>query len=166
MENLENNKIQKFEIGQKIKIEDGLEYEIEEIKDSVDLGNQFGVPIKRNFKILFLDGNGQKRKGAYSPELDVVLLFKNTDEQTIKHELIHGIEYQKEKSPELVDFYEKAKDLINEDSFSGDFVSFNFRKNISEFIADGYTKEPFISALKKEGLYEDFLEKTKYLFDN
>jgi hypothetical protein len=37
-------------------------------------------------------------------------------------------------------------------------------KNIHEFIADGYSKQPFINALKKEWLYEEFLEKTKYIF--
>jgi hypothetical protein len=54
---------------------------------------------------------------------------------------------------------------INEDSFENWVVSFNFQKNIHEFIADGYSKEVFINALKKENLYAEFLDKTAYIFD-
>jgi hypothetical protein len=54
---------------------------------------------------------------------------------------------------------------ITEDSFEGWAVSFNFQKNIHEFIADGYSKEIFINALKKENLYAEFLDKTEYLFE-
>jgi hypothetical protein len=38
-------------------------------------------------------------------------------------------------------------------------------KDIHEFIADGYSRQPFINALKKEWLYEKFLENTRYIFE-
>jgi hypothetical protein len=44
-------------------------------------------------------------------------------------------------------------------------VTFNFKKNIHEFIADGYSKLPFIDALKKEWMYENFMNETKYIFE-
>jgi hypothetical protein len=65
----------------------------------------------------------------------------------------------------LCEFYELVKNKISEKSFDGNTVSFNFRKNIHEFIADGYSKDSFINALKKEQLYEKFLQKTKYIFE-
>jgi hypothetical protein len=43
-----------------------------------------------------------------------------------------------------------VKNTISEESFDVNAVTFNFKKNIHEFIADGYSKLPFIDALKKE----------------
>ena len=77
-------------------------------------------------------------------------MFDNADEITLKHEIIHSIEYNKSIPNELYDFYEIVKNKISEESFDDGIVSFNFMKNIHEFIADGYSKQPFINALKKE----------------
>ena len=92
-------------------------------------------------------------------------MFDNADDITLKHEIIHSLELNKKISDELCEFYEKVKSTITEDSFVNSFVSFNFKKNIHEFIADGYSKQPFIDALKKENLYDEFIEKTKYIFE-
>ena len=61
--------------------------------------------------------------------------------------------------------YILVKLKVSEESFDEEIVSFNFKKNIHEFIADGYSKQYFINALKKEWLYEIFLKKTKYIFE-
>lgn len=94
-------------------------------------------------------------------------MFENVDDLTLKHELIHSIEFKQEVTEALYALYEEAKQTINESSFSNSngFVTFNFTKNIHEFIADGYSKEPFIQAMKNENLYDKFLETTKYLFE-
>ena len=92
-------------------------------------------------------------------------MFDNADEITLKHEIIHSIEYTKPIPNKLKKFYELVKNKVSEKSFDGEVASFNFMKNIHEFIADGYSKQPFINALKKEWLYEKFLENTRYIFE-
>jgi hypothetical protein len=92
-------------------------------------------------------------------------MFDNADKITLKHEIIHSLELNKPIPDELNEFYESAKNIISENSFNGGMVSFNFTNSIHEFIADGYSKEPFINALRNEKLYKEFLEKTKYIFD-
>ena len=139
---------------------------VEKVSDGRKLAEEFGLTLSRYVPVYYLDGISPRREGAYHPKLDCILVFKNTEKDILKHEIIHAIEFPQEKSPGLLSLYERAKAIINEDSFSGNLVSFNFRKNISEFIADGYTKSALIDALKKEGLYEEFLKETAYLFDN
>lgn len=46
----------------------------------------------------------------------------------------------------------------------GRLTYYPFKKSIHEFIADGRTKPAFIAALKKEGLYDDFVAVSAYLF--
>jgi hypothetical protein len=77
-------------------------------------------------------------------------MFDNADDITLKHEIIHSIEYNKPISHKLQKFYELVKNRISEESFDGKVASFNFMKDIHEFIADGYSRQPFINALKKE----------------
>jgi hypothetical protein len=77
-------------------------------------------------------------------------MFDNADEITLKHEIIHSIEYNKPVPNKLQKFYELVKNKVSEKSFDGEIASFNFMKDIHEFIADGYSKQPFINALKKE----------------
>ena len=92
-------------------------------------------------------------KGGYDTVNNIIILSKDSDKETIYHELIHSVEYNLDKS-ELNPLYEKVKDSITEDSFNG-FVSWNFKKNISEFVADALSKKAFRNALKKEGLLEE-----------
>lgn len=150
--------------GETIYIEQEKEYVIKKVDSARDVGKQFGLIIKRNVPIYYLDGVSN-RQAAYYPEASIILMFNNSHELSLKHELIHVVENSQEKKPSLVAFYEKVKQIITENSFTGGFVTFNFNKNISEFIADGYSKEPFIEALKKEDLYENFLKETAYLFE-
>lgn len=139
-------------------------YKIMKVISAADLGMDLGMRIARSIPVYYLDGASAQSRGAYHPEQDIVLVFTNTDEETLRHELSHVVEYHQEKSPELLEFYERAKRLITEDSFEEGFTSFNFMKNIHEFIADGRTKPAFIAALKKEGLYDDFVAVSAYLF--
>jgi|GEM_PF-5204361 len=44
-------------------------------------------------------------------------MFSNADEETLKHEIIHSIEYKQNPTPELEDFFIKVKNTISEDSF-------------------------------------------------
>jgi len=139
-------------------------YEIITIRSASDVGRGFGLTIRRSVPVYYLDGISIQSKGAYHPEQDIVLVFTNTDDDTLHHELTHVVEYHQEASSELLELYERVKRVVTEDSFEGEFVSWNFRKHIHEFIADGRTKPAFIAALKKERLYEDFVRVTAYLF--
>ena len=131
--------------------------------DSKTEGERMGIKITNTIPVFFLKGTW-KNKWWYHPEINFILVFENTWDDNLKHELIHSIEFKKEKNKELYLFYDKVKNIINEDSFSW-FVTFNFTKNIHEFIADWYSKDPFINAMKKEKLYDEFIQKTKYLFE-
>lgn len=105
-----------------------------------------------NVPIVYVKEPLQIRKGGFSPSLNVIILSEiNTDEETIKHELIHSKEYNVDTSS-LNNLYEKVKRTITEDSFIDGVVTNNFRKNIHEFIADALTKSTFRNALKKEGI--------------
>jgi hypothetical protein len=44
-------------------------------------------------------------------------LYENADIETIKHELIHSLEYPRKIPEELNEFYNKVKETITEDSF-------------------------------------------------
>jgi hypothetical protein len=142
----------------------GSEFEVLEIGDGAELGAQFDLKIDRHVPVYYLKGYSAKAQGGYQPEADVVVMFENnTDPTTLEHELRHAVEWKFEPTPGLLALYEKAKVAITEDSFDGNFFTFNFMKNIHEFLADGGTK--LKSALQKEGLYEDFQRKTAYIFE-
>ena len=144
---------------------DWVEYKTKRISNSVEEGEKLWLNIKIPVTIYFLDWYGWLRKWAYRTGKNVIFMFDNADEITLKHEIIHSLELNKPIPDELYEFYESVKNIISEKSFDGSAVTFNFKKDIHEFIADGYSKWPFIDALKKEWLYEEFLEKTKYIFD-
>ncbi|MBO4516948.1 hypothetical protein J5751_06025 [bacterium] len=44
-------------------------------------------------------------------------MFDNADDITLKHEIIHSLEINKDIPGELCEFYEKVKSTITEDSF-------------------------------------------------
>ena len=140
------------------------EYQIERVSLAKDLGEKFDLVIPDDVIIYWLLNSGVERKGAYIPEKNIILFFENTDEETQHHELTHAVEYHQEATPELLALYDLVKSTITDNSFENDFISFNFMKNIHEFIADGRTKQAFIEALKKEGLYDEFVKQTAYLF--
>lgn len=144
---------------------DWIEYKTKRIWNSVEEGKKLWLNIKIPVTIYFLDWHWWSRQWAYRTGKNVIFIFDNADKITLKHEIIHSLELNKPIPDELNEFYEFVKSRISEDSFDGGMVSFNFNKNIHEFIADGYSKEPFINALRNEKLYEEFLEKTKYIFD-
>ncbi|MEK7632753.1 MAG: hypothetical protein AAB473_03105 [Patescibacteria group bacterium] len=150
-------------IGDSIRINEKA-YEIIRVVSASDFGKEYGIHIARSIPVYYVNGVSAQSRGAYQPEHDIVLVFTNTDEETLRHELTHVVEYHQEKIPELLEFYERAKRRITEDSFEEGFTSFNFMKDIHEFIADGRTKPALIAALKKEGLYDEFMRVTEYLF--
>lgn len=140
------------------------EYSVERIEKAGELGLKFGLKIDRDVPVYYLKGTSSKAQGGYQPVADVVVIFENnTDSTTLEHELIHAVEYKIEPTPGLLALWDKAKQVITEQSFDGHFFTFNFKKNIHEFIADGRTK--LAPALKKEGLYEDFQRETAYIFN-
>ncbi len=151
-------------VGEKFIMFD-IEYEVEKIEDGSQVGTTFGLKIDRYVPIYYLKGRSfRKSQGGYQADADVVVMFENnTDPTTLEHELTHAVEYKIDPTPQLLDLYEKAKQVITEESFDDNFVTFNFMKNIHEFIADGRTK--LKPALQKEGLYEDFQKETAYIFN-
>ena len=115
----------------------------------VEKYSNYDVPI------VYVKEHLQIRKGGFSPSLNVIIVSEiNTDEETIKHELVHSKEYNVDTSS-LNNLYEKVKQTITEDSFIDGVVTNNFRKNIHEFIADALTKSVFRNALKKEGILDE-----------
>jgi len=145
---------------------DWKEFDIIKKTDSKIEWDKLWLIIENPIPIYFLEWVW-RNKWWYHPELKIIILYSNSDEETIKHEIIHSIEFDREKSENLISLYEQVKIVIHEDSFSesNGFVTFNFRKNIHEFIADWYSKVAFINAMKKEWLYEQFIQKTNYLFN-
>lgn len=139
------------------------EYTISKVEDGSELGKQFGLNLERNVPVYHLKGLSSNLQGGYHPEADIIVIFENnTDLSTLEHELIHAVELRFEPTPGLLALYERAKHVITEKSFDGDLLSFNFMKNIHEFIADGRTK--LKPVLQKEGLWEDFQTETAYMF--
>lgn len=142
------------------------EYSIERVEDGAKLAATFSLVINRHVPVYYLDGYSSfGAQGGYHPEADLVVIFKNmTDETTLEHELVHAVEYHTEPTEGLLALYEKAKQKITEESFAeSGFFDFNFMKNIHEFLASGRTS--LAPILKKEGLYEDFVRETAYIFD-
>lgn len=143
---------------------DWVDYKILRKSNSKTEGEKLWLNIKDSVPVYYLEWFWV-RKWSYHIKEDYILMFSNADEETLKHEIIHSIEYKQNPTPELEDFFIKVKNTISEDSFENWAVSFNFAKNIHEFLADWYSKTIFINALKKENLYDEFLEKTKYIFE-
>lgn len=142
---------------------DNKSFSVLRTSDSKIEWERFGLNIKRNIPVYFLQWRSSQRKGGYDHENDIIILFENVGDYVLKHELVHSIEMKQSISEELNSFYEKSKKVITEDSFSDGYFTFNFMKHIHEFIADGYSNDSFINAMKKENLYDEFLEKTQYL---
>lgn len=95
---------------------------------------------------------------------EYTIMYPTATDFELQHELIHACLSDKDATPELLEFYEKVKQTISEISFSDtERIWFNFKNNLDEFIVDGYNHPVLISALKKEALYDQFLEVTKYL---
>lgn len=113
-------------IGDSVQISEKA-YKIMKVVSASDLGRELGIRIVRSIPVYYLNGASTQSRGAYHPEQDIVLVFTNTDEETLRHELTHVIEYHQEKSPELLEFYERSKRLVTEDSFDEGFASFNFK---------------------------------------
>lgn len=143
---------------------DWIDYKVSKKSNSKIEWEKLGLNIKNPVPIYYLEW-AWIRKWSYNPKEGYILMFSNADDETLKHEIIHSIEFNQKPTTELEEFYAMVKIDINEDSFENWVVSFNFQKNIHEFIADGYSKEVFINALKKENLYAEFLDKTAYIFD-
>ena len=144
---------------------DWIDYKIKKVSNSLNEGKKLWINVGTSVPIYYIEWSWWCRKWAYVKEKNIILIFDNADTATLKHEIIHSLEYKKPIQNKLYEFYELVKNKISEKSFDGTTVSFNFKKNIHEFIADGYCKYPFIKALKKEWFYEEFLEKTKYIFE-
>lgn len=144
---------------------DWIQYKTKKISNSIEEGKNLWLNIKTPVPIYYIKWSWWLRKWAYVKEKGIIFMFDNTDEITLKHEIIHSIEYNKPIPDTLFRFYDLVKNKISEKSFDGEVASFNFMKNIHEFIADGYSKQPFINALKKEWLYEKFLKETEYIFE-
>ena len=142
-----------------------IKYKIKKVSNSAKEGKKLWLNIKNPIPIYFVEWSWIFMQWAYHKKRNIIFMFDNADAITLKHEIIHSLEFNKPIPNELYEFYELAKSKISEESFDDMAVSFNFKKDIHEFIADWYSKTPFIVALKKEWLYEEFLQKTKYIFE-
>src|SRR5680860_81550 len=160
----QESKRQIFSVGHTFTIEgEDTAYTVEKVEMASEVGQRFGLKINREVPVYWVKGMSPGRQGGYHPETDAVYMFENnTDDTTLEHELVHVVEYYIPPTPELISLWEKAKEVITESSFSGGFFPFNFMRNTHEFIVEGKTRPEFIDALKKEGLYEEFLKETNY----
>lgn len=142
-----------------------IRYNVKDVWSSKVVAKELWLQIKNNIPIYYIEGSWWLRMWSYDSKRNIIFIFDNADEITLRHEIIHSLEFNKPIPNELYKFYELVKNTISEESFDGNAVTFNFKKNIHEFIADGYSKLPFINALKKEWMYDNFLERTKYIFE-
>lgn len=142
----------------------GVDHVVEKIESGTELAEQFDLRIDRDIPVFHLKGFG-RAQGGYHPEADIIVMFENnTDPGTLEHELVHAVEYKFDPTPALLELFEKAKELIDEDAIRTEngSVNWNFTKNIHEFIAEGKTK--LVPALKDKELYDDFVRETAYIF--
>jgi len=142
-----------------------IRYNVKDVWSSKVVAKELWLQIKNDIPIYYIEGTWWLRKWSYDSKRNIIFIFDNADETTLRHEIIHSLEFNKPIPNELYKFYELIKNTISEESFDGNAVSFNFKKNIHEFIADWYSKQLFINALKKEWIYDNFLERTRYIFE-
>lgn len=157
--------------GESIEIVQGKEKEIltiHDVESAMHKAKKLGINLLRDIPVYYVKevhATGE-RDAMYilTNEGEYVLMYPVATDFELRHELIHAIECTQEPTQELLELYEKVKQVIWESSFTdADGEWFNFKKNIHEFLADGYNHPWFISALKKEGLYDEFLAVTSYL---
>jgi hypothetical protein len=130
-----------------------------------ELAASHGLNLERNIPAYVLEKPFRQARGAYHEGVDAIFLLEalRGDEITVRHEIVHAIEMKKEISEELEAFFEKVKATFPE-GIERDGISFrNFRKNVHEFLADGYTHPLLIATLEEQGLYDEFLSVTSYL---
>ncbi|MDB5259866.1 MAG: hypothetical protein JWN37_97 [Candidatus Nomurabacteria bacterium] len=138
--------------------------QIMKVENAVTLAKEFGFNLQRDIPAYYLNTAPSKTaNGAYVDRLDALLFYSGTSEITKRHEIIHAIEFRQEVTQELKTFFEKIKDIFPDGIEKDGLTFFNYRKDIHEFIADGYTHPLFISVLKEHNLYDEFLAVTKYL---
>ncbi len=156
-----------FSTGQKINIENNegvpTEFEIINVLDSGHAAATLGLDydIKNPVQILILNKEMKGNLAAYHPDLNVILANNDTPPQVMHHEIIHSLEMSKLIPNDLEKFYEKVLDMFPDTSN----LNPNFRNNIHEFIADGYSKAGFIQTLKDKDMHEEFKSLTKYIFE-
>lgn len=155
--------------GDSIEILQGKEKEtvtIREVQSAIDKAKIAGINLTRDFPIYYIEERNTTKDAMYllNKDEEYIIMYPVATDFELRHELIHACLSDKDPTPELLEFYEKVKQTISESSFSEtDRMWFNFTKSLDEFIVDGYNHSSFISALKKESLYDEFLEVTKYL---
>ena len=127
------------------------------------LARGYGLNLTRDIPVYQLKRNPHNARGSYSFENDFILFYPNTNEKVRKHEIVHAIEMSQVVSSELEDFFRRVIDLFPEGiEFNGAGI-FNFKKNVHELVADGYTEQSVIQAFKEKDIYTEFLSTTKYL---
>lgn len=134
------------------------------VESSEAEASRLGIAVTKDIPIYHLDKNVPFMDAGIGHGADHIVMFPISRDHDLRHELIHSVELSCQPTQELLDFYEKVKGIISESSFiETDGETYNFSKDIHEFIVDGYNHPWFISALKKEGLYEEFIRLTKYM---
>lgn len=163
---IKKESVQHYSIGQKIRSEnlDGsfCESEIVNIIDSQKVITVLGYnyEIKCPIPILILDKKIPGNLAAYHPELNVIFAYNDTSPEVMHHEIIHSLEMTKQIPEQLNIFYKKVLEVLPDNSN----LQPNFRKNIHEFVADAYSKNGLIETLKNKGLYDEFINLTRYIF--
>lgn len=134
------------------------------VGSSLQESDRLGIAVPIDIPIYYLDKDLPFMDAGIGHGGDHIVMFPSSDDQNLRHELIHSVELSHAPTPELLDLYEKVKQSVTEGSFrDADGETYNFLKDIHEFIVDGYNHAWFISAIKREGLYDEFLRVTKYM---
>ena len=133
--------------------------------------------VLRDVPVLFVDQRFKTSRGGYSPDHHIILMPVNTghnsveEKRIIEHEIMHALLVRFINSHDIskIDFqemYDHLKEVVTEDDMTlNGLTSFNFIKNIHEFIADAITLPNMIQALKNHGLYEKVLEGIQSFID-
>jgi hypothetical protein len=134
------------------------------VGSSLQEADRLGIAVPSDIPIYYLDKDLPFMDAGIGHGGDHIVMFPISDDYDLRHELIHSVELSHTPTQELLDLYEKVKQVVQEGSFcEADGETYNFLKDIHEFIVDGYNHAWFISALKREGLYDQFLRATEYM---
>lgn len=146
-----------------------IEIAVVKIENARIVAASLGLNLERDVPVYHLDKTPlfKKRRthalGAYVDRWDAIFFYPVTDEVTKRHEIVHAIEYRQQVTVELQNFFDRIKALYPEGMEINGNTTFNFAKNIHEFLADGYTSKVVTETLKVACLYDEFLAVTAYL---
>ena len=99
------------------------------VSSSLQEAERLGIAVPSNIPIYYLDKDLPFMDAGIGHAGNHIVMFPISDDQSLRHELIHSVELSHEPTQELLDLYEKVKQVVKEDSFRDtDGETYNFSK--------------------------------------